>query len=287
MRSYAKVAPQFWIGDTGRKLPQAGTETMLVALYLVTCAHANMIGLYYLPTTYIGHETGLGSERASEGLRRAIDAGFCDYDDGAEVVFVYAMARFQIAEGLDRRDKRCVGVQREYDALPDNRFLADFFRRYANVFHMNNPRGDANLEGPPGGHRSHEQEQEQEQEQKQEQEHERKTKPSGSDETVEEIWNYYVEKIKKNSSLYRFTAERRAKGKARLQECLRMAAEPRLPNAAGMMRVCIDRLAASGFHNGQNKDGKKYLDWSDHLFPSEKKLTFWLDDDLHKERRDR
>jgi hypothetical protein len=30
MRNYAKIAPQFWIGNTGRKLRDAGPEALLV-----------------------------------------------------------------------------------------------------------------------------------------------------------------------------------------------------------------------------------------------------------------
>jgi hypothetical protein len=100
MRDYAKVAPQFWTGETGKKIRAAGAETVVVALYLMTCPHANMIGLYYLPKMYIAHETGLGMEGASKGLTRAIEAGFCSYDEASEHVFVHAMARFQIADKL-------------------------------------------------------------------------------------------------------------------------------------------------------------------------------------------
>jgi hypothetical protein len=110
------------------------------------------------------------------------------------------------------------------------------------------------------------------------------SKPEGFDEAVNEVWHYYTEKFQKNPNLYRFTDERRRKGRARLEECLRMASEPRLENAVNMMKVCIDRLAASAFHNGDNKQERKYVDWSDHLFPSEKKLTSWLDDDIHRRR---
>src|SRR5437667_491378 len=62
MRGYAKISPQFWIGDTGRKLRDAGQEAMLVGLYLLSNPHANMLGLYYLPKLFIAHETGLGLE---------------------------------------------------------------------------------------------------------------------------------------------------------------------------------------------------------------------------------
>ena len=110
------------------------------------------------------------------------------------------------------------------------------------------------------------------------------SKPEGFDEAVSEVWNYYVKTFNKNPNLYRFTNERCRKGKARMEECYRMAAEPKLENAVAMMKVCIDRLAASEFHTGDNKQGKKYVDWSDNLFASEKKLTYWLDDDIHRGR---
>ena len=109
------------------------------------------------------------------------------------------------------------------------------------------------------------------------------SKPEGFDAALEEIWNYYLEKLGKNRHLYRFTDQRRRKGKARLEECCRIAAEPKLESAMALMKVCIDRLAASAFHNGDNRDGKKYLDWN-HLFRSHEKLVYWLDDDLHSGR---
>ena len=95
---------------------------MLVGLYLLSNPHANMLGLYYLPKLFIAHETGLGLEGASKGLRRAIEAAFCAYDDSSETVFVYEMARYQIADQLEPTDKQCAGIQREYDGLPNNPF---------------------------------------------------------------------------------------------------------------------------------------------------------------------
>src|SRR5438445_9336065 len=136
MRGYAKISPQFWIGSTGRKLRKSGPEATLVALYLLSNPHANMLGLYYLPKIYIAHETGLGMEGASKGLQRAIEAGLCQYDEASEMVFIPAMARFQIAEQLEAKDNRCRWVQRAYDTLPENPFLASFYEKYAAAFHI-------------------------------------------------------------------------------------------------------------------------------------------------------
>jgi hypothetical protein len=164
MRSYAKISPQFWIGDTGHNLRAAGPEAMLVALYLLSNSHANMLGLYYLPKLSIEHETSLGRGGASKGLQRAIEAGFCSYAESSEMVFVHEMARYQIADQLVPTDKQCSGIQREYDGLPNNPFLAAFYDKYTKAFHLKNRRESRRAsEGASMPLRSQEQEQEHEQ----------------------------------------------------------------------------------------------------------------------------
>lgn len=170
MREYGKVSPKFWTGETGKRLKKAGSDAVVVGLYLMTCPHANMLGLYYLPTIYLAHETGLGLEGASEALRRCIEAEFCDYDAATEIVWVHEMAKYQIAEELEPLDKRCKGVQNEYNALPDNPFLVGFFEKYNCAFNMTKRRGEGSRssrpsEAPSKALASQEQEQEQKQEQ--------------------------------------------------------------------------------------------------------------------------
>ena len=106
MRDYSKVGPKFWIGPTGKRLRSAGVEAQVVAMYLLTSPHANMLGLYYCPVMFIAHETGLSFEGASKGLRSAIEAGFCQYDEASEVVWVMEMAVYQVGERLEAKDNR-------------------------------------------------------------------------------------------------------------------------------------------------------------------------------------
>lgn len=175
MRDYGKISPQFWTGATGKSLRKS-PEGLIVALYLMTCPQANMLGLYYMPILYVAHETGLGFEGASKGLRSACEAGFCSYDDTTEMVWVHEMARFQIAESLKQNDNRCKNVQKEYESLPSNPFLASFYEKYATAFFMTSRRGEiaktaTPFEAPSNPLRSQEQEQEQEQDQEQENTH--------------------------------------------------------------------------------------------------------------------
>lgn len=169
MRDYSKISPKFWIGKTGKKLRSSGMEAQLVSLYLMTCPHANMLGLFYCPISYVAHETGLTLEGATKGLASSIEAGFCEYDEASEIVWVIEMAEYQIAATLKAEDKRCAGVQNEYNDLPDNPFMARFFDKYSAAFNMTKSRGEvakkpSPLKAPSKPLASQEQEQEQEQE---------------------------------------------------------------------------------------------------------------------------
>ena len=176
MRDYAKVAPKMWHGKTMKAL-RRGPEGLIVAMYLMTSPSSNMLGLFAQPVLYMAHETGLGEEGARKGLQQCIDAEFCSYDEESEFVWVREMAGYQIASELKSGDKRTIGIRKDYEALPDNPFLGEFFDRYALAFHLKTRRGNEGpYQAPSMPHRSQEQEQEQEQEKEQEQD----TEPSAS-----------------------------------------------------------------------------------------------------------
>lgn len=137
MRGYARVAPQFWTGDTGREIRAAGADTQRVALYLMTCPSSNMIGLYYLPLPTLAHEVGhLDVIGASEALRSLEHIGFSFYDEMAEVIWVEQMARFQIAEELDADDKQIKGIMRQLAEFKNHRFSQAFHGYYKDRFHL-------------------------------------------------------------------------------------------------------------------------------------------------------
>lgn len=163
MREYAKAVPRMWHGKTMKAL-RKHPEGLIVALYLMTSPSSNMLGLFAQPVLYMAYETGLGEEGARKGLRQCSEVGYCSYDDESEFVWVHEMASYQIASELKATDLRCKGIQKDYDALPDNPFLGPFFDRYQSAFHLENRRvGEGATQAPSKPHRSQEQEQEQEQ----------------------------------------------------------------------------------------------------------------------------
>jgi hypothetical protein len=173
MREYAKLEPRFWIGDTGQKLRAAGRDAQLLALYLVTCPFSNMIGLYYLPMALICAETGMDTEGASKALRRVMDAGFANYDDASQTVFVPEMAKFQIGDRLDPKDNRVKAVAKEVAQYHKSIFFQQFMERYGSAFAISAVvddmlRSKAPSQAPSKPLRSQEQEQEQEKEKDQE-----------------------------------------------------------------------------------------------------------------------
>lgn len=162
-RDYAIVLPTFWTGATGRAIRALGRDPMLLAAYLMTSPHANMIGLYHLPLAYLSHDTGIPLEGASEGLRSLGEVGFAFYDEATEVVWVPEMARFQILQGkaaLKAKDKQVAGIHKLLAGFRKSVFYARFVEHYRDAFHLG---ALPPSEAPSKGLRSQDQEQDQEQ----------------------------------------------------------------------------------------------------------------------------
>lgn len=178
MRDYGKVSPQFWIGRTGKAL-RGNAEAQLLALYLMTSPHANMIGVYHCPVAYMAHETGLTIEGASKALQSLIEADFCTFDEADEYVFVHQFALHQVGESLSASDKRCKGVENELSKVPKNQCWQGFRARYAVPYNLPIRTQNASpLEAPSEPLGSQKQKQEQKQEQKEEAPRKRSATPS-------------------------------------------------------------------------------------------------------------
>ena len=166
MRDYSIVTPAFWIGKTGVQL-RGDLPAQLLAVYLMTSPHSTMTGVFHCPVLYMAHETGIPFEGASKALRRLIEAGFCEYEEASETVFVVRMASFQIADKLKPGDNRIVGLKKEVSKMASSLLRSRFLAIYSVAFCLNSDGEKTSpFEAPLKPLRSQEQEQEQEQEQK-------------------------------------------------------------------------------------------------------------------------
>jgi hypothetical protein len=104
---------------------------------------------------------------------------------------------------------------------------------------------------------------------------------------VRDGWEYYLDRVGKSASQYRFAADRQKQGIEGFESLIVFAQQRESPDpraaATELFRVAVDRLAKSPFHNGQNAGNNKYLDWHQLFrskdFPSPRKLLeYWLDD---------
>lgn len=136
MRDCVNIPPDFWSRGIGRRL-RGNAHAQLVGLYLITCAAANMIGIYYLPIVVLMHETGLTEAQARDALRALAEADVAHYDDSAELVWVPQMARYQIGDELRAGDKRRLGqIRAEIQMAGDHPFLAAFWRIYGDAYRL-------------------------------------------------------------------------------------------------------------------------------------------------------
>jgi uncharacterized phage protein (TIGR02220 family) len=134
MREFAKISPQIWIDEQGRKIKKLGLDAKLISLYLMTNPHANMIGVYYLPVSFIAHEVGLSVEQAEYAIYKLCEVDFCSYDIETEYIWVHEMGMTQISSQLKSKDHRVKGVNEAFNALPELPFNRRFFEKYSEMF---------------------------------------------------------------------------------------------------------------------------------------------------------
>ena len=163
---YGVLWPEFWTGRTGRDIRKAGgANAQVLALYLCSNRHANMLGLYKVSLEDIAHETGL-KPKAILAAFAVLEAEFARYDAASEYVWVLSMARFRLSlkpgETLQAGDRKVIAIGKLYHGIDDNAFLGAFFDAYADTLRiakrrtqgsgMQTPTSEA-LKGYQMGHR--------------------------------------------------------------------------------------------------------------------------------------
>ncbi len=93
---------------------------------------------------------------------------------------------------------------------------------------------------------------------------------------MKRVWDNYIEKLGKNPKLLSLTALRKEKGEARLREALQKTGDD-LVKAEKLLLLCVEALASSAFHRGDNDRKTAYDSWEQHLFKSQEQFETWLE----------
>ncbi len=135
MKSFSKLYSDFWINYDNSKTLSAGIDGRLMALYLQSNTHQNMLGVYYLPLLYISSDLKLPVEQVKKALKKLYKVNYCKYDARTQYVWVCNLVFDQIGVGGGAKDNRIMGLQAIWDSLPlQLEFLEDVYNKYGAKF---------------------------------------------------------------------------------------------------------------------------------------------------------
>lgn len=113
MRDYGRVHTTFWASETLRALDD---DAKMLALYLLTCSHAHMAGVFHLPTAYVAHDMGWASERLSNGFRTLSDAGWLHRCERSGWVWITKFTKFNPPDNPNQQK----AIDKQIALVPEN-----------------------------------------------------------------------------------------------------------------------------------------------------------------------
>lgn len=95
MRDYGKVHTAFWRSETASALSDEGK---LLALYLLTSDHGNLIGCYRLPTAYVADDLNWSAEKVERVFAETVAKGFANRCETLKWVYLPQYLKFNPLE---------------------------------------------------------------------------------------------------------------------------------------------------------------------------------------------
>lgn len=121
MARYYPVSPLFWSDE---KVVGWDEPTTLLALYLLTCEHRNLEGLYRLPYAYIQADLEWSADEVRERMGELIVCGFIDYDEAARVVLLPKALKYHTPKSERHVQGAINALQEVPDTVLWDRFVA-------------------------------------------------------------------------------------------------------------------------------------------------------------------
>lgn len=108
MANFMPVSPLFW---SDQKVFSWSEQERYLALYLLTCEHRNLEGLFRLPYAYIMEDLEWSMDEVKQRMGRLIEDEFIRYDKAAKVVLLRNAMKFH-SPGSARQLKGALNVLR-------------------------------------------------------------------------------------------------------------------------------------------------------------------------------
>jgi hypothetical protein len=124
--AYAKIKDTFWTDD---KIAKLGLKEKLAYLYLMTCPHKNLIGLYRIPVAYMAFDLNWEPGEVEEAIRALENGGFIKYDFQTAFVLI---KRFLKHNRLENPNQITAAVTK-IEELAVNPLIADFAKALEDI----------------------------------------------------------------------------------------------------------------------------------------------------------
>jgi hypothetical protein len=111
MRDYGRVFSAFWQSEDTRALSEDGR---VLALYLLTSPHANLIGCFRLPDAYAADDMQWPSGRVREGFAEVQAKGFLTRDEGSKWTFIHKYLKWNRFEN----GNVAIAAHKAFDQVP-------------------------------------------------------------------------------------------------------------------------------------------------------------------------
>lgn len=123
----------------------------MLALYLLTCEHRNLEGLYRLPIPYVEADLAWDRVYLTEAMDRLETDGFLAYDEESQVILIRKALKYHQPQS----EKQIQGAVNALQQVPDTHLWSEFVKaaeRYAPGLHnaIRNP-SDTHSEGSDFG----------------------------------------------------------------------------------------------------------------------------------------
>jgi hypothetical protein len=131
VRDYGKVQTTFWTSDDIQVLSNDGR---MLALYLLTSPHTNLLGCFHLPTGYVSEDLSWDVETVSKGFAELELKGFATRDALSKWVVIHKYLKWNAIENPNQG----ISAGRLFDQVPSKSavkpLLVKALREYSKHF---------------------------------------------------------------------------------------------------------------------------------------------------------